>query len=97
MQLVLSHKLFVRLSWLSARHGVTFQATDHHHPLTSIRLYCLVTEVIDVNNLPIVITWHWCWYHRESVFTSPSWQALHHRTNLEPRFTSFVLSVFRIL
>jgi len=29
---------------VSARPAVTFPAAEHHHPLASTKLYCLVTE-----------------------------------------------------
>jgi len=33
-----------RLVTLSARPAVTFTAAEHHHRMTSTKLYCLVTE-----------------------------------------------------
>ena len=33
-----------RLPLLSARLAFTFPAEEHHHPLASTKLYCLVTE-----------------------------------------------------
>ena len=35
---------------------VIFPAVDHHHSLTSAKLYCLASEAETVNNLPIVVT-----------------------------------------
>ena len=39
-----SHKPGGRLSLLSARPAVTSPAAEHHRPLASTKLYCLVTE-----------------------------------------------------
>ena len=43
-QVTISHPPGGRLSLLSARPAVTFPATEHHHPLAGIKLYCWVTE-----------------------------------------------------
>ena len=40
----LSHPPGSRLSLLSIRPAVTFQAAEHHRPLDGTKLYCLVTE-----------------------------------------------------
>ena len=36
---------------------ITFPAAQHHLPLASTKLYCMVTEAHGVNNLLRVITW----------------------------------------
>ena len=43
-QVTISHPPGGRLPLLSARPAVTFPATEHHRPLASTKLYCLVTE-----------------------------------------------------
>jgi len=43
-QVTISHPPDGRLPVLSARPEVTFPATEHHCPLASTKLYCLVTE-----------------------------------------------------
>jgi len=43
-QVTISHPLGGRLPLLFARPAVTFPAADHHRPLASTKLYCLVTE-----------------------------------------------------
>jgi len=43
-QVTISHPPGGRLPLLSARPAVTFPAAEHHHPLASMKLYCLVTE-----------------------------------------------------
>jgi len=44
LQVTVSHPPGGRLPLLSARPAVTSPATEHHHPLADIKLYCLVTE-----------------------------------------------------
>ena len=44
LQVTVSHPPGGRLPLLSARPAVTFLATEHHHPLAGIKLYCFVTE-----------------------------------------------------
>jgi len=39
-----SHPPSSRLTLLSARPAITFQASVHHHPLAGTKLYCFVTE-----------------------------------------------------
>jgi len=55
LQVTVSHQADGRLPLLSARPVVIFPATDHHRPLANIKLYCLVTRHIGVNNLPKVV------------------------------------------
>jgi len=43
-QMTISHPAGGRLPLLSARPVVTFPATQHHRPLASTKLYCLVIE-----------------------------------------------------
>ena len=43
-QVTVSHQPGGMLPLLSARPAVTSPATEHHHPLADIKLYCLVTE-----------------------------------------------------
>jgi len=43
-QVTMSHSPGGRLLLLSARLVITFPAADHHRPLASTKLYCLVTE-----------------------------------------------------
>jgi len=43
-QVTVSHPPGGRLPLLSARPAVTSPTTEHHHPLTGTKLYCLVTE-----------------------------------------------------
>ena len=44
LQVTVSHPPGGRLPLLSARPAVTSPAAEHHRPLTSTKLYCLVTE-----------------------------------------------------
>jgi len=44
LQVTISHPPGRRLPLLSARPAVTSPATEHHRPLASTKLYCLVTE-----------------------------------------------------
>jgi len=44
------------VSLLSARAAVIFPAKEHHRPLTSTKLYCLVTEAHKCEQLPKVVT-----------------------------------------
>jgi len=44
LQMTISHPPGSRLPLLSARPAVTSPATEHHHPLAGIKLYCLVTQ-----------------------------------------------------
>jgi len=44
LQVTISHTPRSRLPLLSARPAVTSPATEHHRPLASTKLYCLVTE-----------------------------------------------------
>ena len=55
-QVTVSHPPGGRLPLLSARSAVTSPTAEHHHPLASTGLYCLVTEHICMNNLPKVVT-----------------------------------------
>jgi len=56
LQVTVSHPPGGRLPLLSARPAVTFPAAEHHRPLASTKLYCLVTEAhIGVNNLLTVL------------------------------------------
>ena len=43
-QVTISHPPGGRLPLLSARPAVTSPAAEHHRPLASTKLYCLVTE-----------------------------------------------------
>ena len=43
-QMTVSHPPGGRLPLLSARPAVTSPAVEHHRPLASTKLYCLVTE-----------------------------------------------------
>jgi len=43
-QVIISHPPGGRLPLLSARPAVTSPAAEHHRPLASTKLYCLVTE-----------------------------------------------------
>ena len=52
----LSHKCSSRLPVLSATPVVTFPVEQHHCPLASTKLHCLVTAV-GLNNLPKVLYW----------------------------------------
>jgi len=44
LQVTISHPPSDRLPLLSSRPAVTSPATEHHRPLASTKLYCLVTE-----------------------------------------------------
>jgi len=43
-QVTVSHPPGGRLPLLSAKPAVTSPASEHHHPLASTKLYCLVTK-----------------------------------------------------
>ena len=48
----MTHKPGGRIPLLSARPVVTCPAAEHHRPLASTKLYCLVTEArVCINNL----------------------------------------------
>jgi len=44
LQVTVSHPPSGRLPLLSARPAVTSPTAEHHRPLASIKLYCLMTE-----------------------------------------------------
>jgi len=82
----LSQKPGSRLPLLSTRLTITFPATEHHHPLASIKLYCLTTEThvceqlaqsrymkVEWPRVQPVTSSRWVWCHQCSLHSTQPW------------------------